>query len=261
MLDRRSSLTSAPPAERRPAASTSRCLSKNDPSPFAPESDEERTAKPGADKSPTPATADEKKPRGRGRGTREADSSRQRGPSAGRHDRLRRDISQRILAMPLPGAHLHGLTRRQGRHRAGPRSARAGFGVLPERPCTASTLRQRRGDVLVSGVRFFEVSANGEKVLTAQGDRWTIPERATTTAGEWWPRRASARGWWAGVFRLRTDDIELQSAPTLEWKQMYHDAWRIQREFFSIRISTGSISRRDQALRTVARDRSSHAAT
>ena len=35
-----------------------------------------------------------------------------------------------------------------------------------------------------------------------------------------------------GSFTLRTDDIELRSDPTLEWKQMYHDAWRIQREFF-----------------------------
>ena len=36
----------------------------------------------------------------------------------------------------------------------------------------------------------------------------------------------------AGTFTLRTDDIEVRSDPRVEWKQMYHDAWRIQREFF-----------------------------
>ena len=36
----------------------------------------------------------------------------------------------------------------------------------------------------------------------------------------------------AGSFTLRTDDIEVRSDPRVEWKQMYHDAWRIQREFF-----------------------------
>jgi tricorn protease len=35
-----------------------------------------------------------------------------------------------------------------------------------------------------------------------------------------------------GSLTLRTAEIEVRSDPTVEWKQMYHDAWRIQREFF-----------------------------
>jgi tricorn protease len=31
---------------------------------------------------------------------------------------------------------------------------------------------------------------------------------------------------------LATDNLEVRSDPRAEWKQMYHDAWRIQREFF-----------------------------
>ena len=58
-------------------------LSKADPSPFAPESDEERAAKPGADK---PATADEKKPETAARGTGEADPAARCVTGAGRHD-------------------------------------------------------------------------------------------------------------------------------------------------------------------------------
>ena len=82
-------------------------------------------------------------------------------------------ISQRILAMPMPARSYTGL-----------QVAKAGTLLALEAPAPGSgvtgttvhryDLRQRRGDVLVSGVRFFEVSANGEKILTAQENRWTI---------------------------------------------------------------------------------------
>ena len=35
-------------------------------------------------------------------------------------------------------------------------------------------LKTRRTDVAASGVRFFEVSASGDKMLTRQGDNWFI---------------------------------------------------------------------------------------
>jgi tricorn protease len=150
-------------------------------------------------------------------------------------------ISQRILAMPLPARSYTGL-----------QVAKAGTLLALESPAPGSgatgttvhryDLRQRRGDVLVSGVRFFEVSANGEKILTAQDNRWTIqnvrplppasggPAATPPAAGGPAPTPPAAGG--PGSFTLRTDDIEVRSDPTLEWKQMYHDAWRIQREFF-----------------------------
>ena len=83
-------------------------LSKNDPSPFAPESDEERTAKPGADKPPAPATADEKKPEAAG----EEPAKPTPPASAARVPDVTIDfdkISQRILAMPLPARTYTGL--------------------------------------------------------------------------------------------------------------------------------------------------------
>ena len=35
-------------------------------------------------------------------------------------------------------------------------------------------LKSRKTDVAASGVRFFEVSLSGEKMLTRQGDNWFI---------------------------------------------------------------------------------------
>jgi tricorn protease len=209
-------------------------LSKTDPSPFAPESDEERIVKPGEEKKPVPATADEKKPEAAGE-----EPAKPVLPSApARVPDVKIDfdkINQRILAMPMPARGYTGL-----------QVARAGTLLALEAPAPGSgvtgttvhryDLRQRRGDVLVSGVRFFEVSANGEKTLTAQGDRWTIqnvrplpPAGGAPAAGS--PATPPPAGG-AGAFTLRTDDIEVRSEPSVEWKQMYYDAWRIQREFF-----------------------------
>ncbi len=103
-------------------------------------------------------------------------------------------------------------------------------------------LRQRRADVVTSGVRFFEISANGEKTLTARADRWSIetlrPMAPAAGAGPGGPGAAPAgpgggnQGGAGGAGVLATENIEVRSDPRAEWKQMYHDAWRIQREFF-----------------------------
>ena len=214
-------------------------LSKTDPSPFAPESDEERIVKPGEEKKPAPTTAEEKKPEAAG----EEPAKPTPPAAASRVPEVKIDfdkISQRILAVPMPARGYIGL-----------QVAKAGTLLALEAPAPGSgatgttvhryDLRQRRGDVLVSGVRFFEISANGEKTLTAQGDRWTIQNvrplppasgapAGGAPAGGAPPTPPGAGG--AGAFTLRTDDIEVRSDPTLEWKQMYSDAWRIQREFF-----------------------------
>ena len=203
-------------------------LSKNDPSPFAPESDEEKIGKPAEEKKVEP--------------TGEEPPRREPPAAAARVPEVRIDfdkISQRILAMPLPARAYVGLQVGRAGNLFALEAPRPGPGV------TGTTvhrhdLRQRRSDVVATGVRFFEVSANGEKILTAQADRWSIqtlrpmaPASGSAPAGPPAPAPApAAAGGGASSFTLRTDDIEIRSDPRVEWKQMYHDAWRIQREFF-----------------------------
>ncbi len=219
-------------------------LSNSDPSPFSPESDEERIVKPGEEKK----AAEEKKAESTGEeGAKPAPPA---APVPVPDVRIDFDkINQRILALPLPARGYVGL-------QAGRPGTLFAIEAPPPGPGVTGTivhrhdLRQRRSDVLVSGVRFFEVSANGEKVLTAQADRWTIQTvRPMTPAGTTPPGPAAAPAptppapasatpgapagpSGPGSFTLRTDDIEVRSDPAVEWKQMYHDAWRIQREFF-----------------------------
>lgn len=195
-------------------------LSKTEASPFAPESDEEKAAKPGEEKKP----GDEKKPAA----DVKIDVDR---------------IGQRILAMPLPARNYVGLQA----GKAGTLFALEAPAPTPGAPSGITVhrhdLKQRRSDVVTSGVRFFEISANGEKTLTAQGDRWSIqplrpmaPASAGAAAGGPPPGGAPPSGGPAGgasgAQPLRTEDIEVRSDPRAEWRQMYFDAWRIQREFF-----------------------------
>ncbi len=206
-------------------------LSKSEPSPFAPESDEEKAPdarKPDAPKPDAPKP-DAAKP----------DAAK---PEPAKVPDVKIDfdkINQRILAMPLPARLYVGL--QVGK--AGTLLALEAGRPTPGGPPPGLTvhrydLKQRRGDTLTSGVRFFEVSFNGEKTLTAAavpnaGDRWSIqalrplpPPGAPPTP----PAAGPAAGSGNGV--LKTDTLEVKSDPRAEWTEMYRDAWRIQREIF-----------------------------
>jgi tricorn protease len=192
-------------------------LAKNEPSPFAPESDEEK-GKPDA-----PADATAKPPAG--------------APPRVVDVRIDWDkISQRILGMSLPARRYVGLQVGKAGNLFALEAPAPAPGVPPGMTVHRHDLKQRRSDVIASGVRFFEVSANGEKALTAQGDRWTIQTLrplAPAGAGPGGPPAAAApAAGGPGTFALRTETIEVRSDPQVEWKQMFYDAWRIQREFF-----------------------------
>jgi tricorn protease len=145
-------------------------------------------------------------------------------------------MGQRILALPLPPRRYVGLQSGKAGHLFA-LEAPAPAGVPPGVIIHRHALRERRTDVVASGVRFFEVSASGEKMLTAQQDRWmiqTLRPVPTGPAGSAQPSPAGSAPPSGGPppQTLNTDAIEVRSDPRAEWKQMYHDAWRIQREFF-----------------------------
>ena len=61
------------------------------------------------------------------------------------------------------------------------------------------------------------LSDNGEKMLIRQGEQWIIaPADAPPKPGE-------------GVLKMA--DMQVYVDPGAEWKQMYHEVWRIERDF------------------------------
>jgi tricorn protease len=96
-------------------------------------------------------------------------------------------------------------------------------------------LKQRRADTPLSGVRFFQMAENGEKMLFSQGQgdalKWLIGTLKPLPPSDAPPPAAPAGGT-GGSKTLKTTDLEVRIDPREEWPQMYREVWRIQREMF-----------------------------
>ena len=192
-------------------------LKKTDPSPLAPESDEEKIGgeKKGEAPSNKPAESDPKADPATAAAQPSPKPDDKKAPPRVTIDFDR--ISQRILALPIPARNFVRLD-----------TAKANtiflLEALPPAPgVTGVTLHKfdmekRKFEKVLDGLRSFDLSANGEKMLFRQGDNWLI---ASTTQ----PIKP-------GEGKIKTEDMEVHVDPKAEWQQMYREAWRIQRDYF-----------------------------
>jgi tricorn protease len=193
-------------------------LKKGEPSPLAPESDEEKTDL---------ATGRQ------GDGAKEGEKKLEASQAAAAKPGEKKEppavtidfegISQRILALPIPARNYVGMG-----------AGKAGFIFIAEAPNAPPLgvpqgvtihkfdLEKRKLDKVIEGVSAFTLSANGEKMLIGQG---AGPARRFTIAPSMTPMKPGE-----GV--LKIDEMEVRVDPRAEWKQMYDEVWRIQRDFF-----------------------------
>jgi len=182
-------------------------LNKETPSPLAPESDEEK------DKPAETAARP-------GEGDKEKDKAEKKESS------VKIDlegIDQRILALPLPARNYIGLD-----------AGKAGNLLVYERPLLPLPpppgqpfvgdisvlrfdLKTRKADKVVENISSFDISPNGEKVLYRQRDNWFLTPLATPVK--------------PGDGALKLENMEVYVDPRAEWRQMYREAWRLQRDF------------------------------
>ncbi len=132
-------------------------------------------------------------------------------------------IGQRIVALPIKAANYVGMD-----------VGKTGILFLGEIPSIPSLdgptmpsvskfdLSTRKTEPFISGISSFSVSANGEKVLYRQGP----PQ-----GGQWFIA-ATASAPKPGDGQLKLDGMEVYVDPRAEWNQMYHEVWRIERDFF-----------------------------
>jgi tricorn protease len=185
-------------------------LKKGDASPVEPQSDEEKAA--GDDKA------------------KDADKSKEpvKGADKGKEGEKKDEVTvtidldgigQRIVALPIKAANYIGLD-----------AGKTGILFLSEIPSVPSLteptpvsvskfdLSTRKTEPFLGGLGGFVVSANGEKVLYRQGPGWFIAPAAVV------PK--------PGDGALNLDAMEVYTDPRAEWNQMYHEVWRIERDFF-----------------------------
>jgi tricorn protease len=82
------------------------------------------------------------------------------------------------------------------------------------------TLEKRKPEEVLSDVDAFNISFDGSKVLYGRKGAWTIASADDLKPGEAAPGKA-----------LNLGGLEMVVDPRAEWRQMYHETWRIERDF------------------------------
>ena len=209
-------------------------LRKDQPSPLAPESDEEKAAddtKADADKSARSEEKTDQEPvnpeeKAKAQDARAAKSAK------GEAVNVRIDaenISQRILALPIPPRDYNALLAGKAGTiflvEAPPRP-----GPEPQNTLWRFDLTSRKPEKLMEGVNDFTVSFDGKKMLYSKGRRdnkkWFISSATAPARGEGGPSAAKPDT------PLALAHMEVRVDPKAEWKQEYNEVWRIERDFF-----------------------------
>jgi tricorn protease len=182
-------------------------LDKKVPSPLSPQSDEEKLE---------PSAKDKEK-------EKEKKKDERKDPPVTRVDA--EDIDQRILPLPVPVRNYVGLL-----------PGKAGTLLLLEAPAvpvyddsdsegpppTPVTVHRfefekRKTEKLAEDVSNIAVSHDGEKVLYRKGNDWMVVKTDGSTK--------------ANEGKLNLEALEVRVDPPAEWRQIYHEVWRIERDF------------------------------
>jgi len=208
-------------------------LSKDLPSPLAPESDEEKI---GADKE-----KDKNKDKDKAGENAAADKDAHKDSKDDKDkdkDKEKKEepvvvkidiegISQRILALPIPAKNYINML-----------SGKSGILFLEEAANALSEedqrnltgtiqkfdLSKRKVDKWIEEVNDYAVSFDGGKLLYRKGEAWATAsaEDAPSAGGPPKP----------GLGALKLDGWEVYVEPRAMWKQIYNETWRIERDFF-----------------------------
>ncbi|MBZ5492935.1 MAG: PDZ domain-containing protein [Acidobacteriia bacterium] len=210
-------------------------LRKDQPSPLAPESDEEKSAaddaKQDTDKS---SKAEDKAEQEPGSAEEKAKAQDARAAKSVKNEGVvvridTENIGQRIVAMPIPPRDYSKLV-----------AGKAGTIFLiedsPRRgPDQMNTLwrfdlTSRKPEKLMEGANDFAVSFDGKKMLYSKGRRenrkWFISSATAPARGEGGPAAGKPE------MPLALTKMEVRVDPRAEWKQEYNEVWRIERDFF-----------------------------
>ncbi|HKP84451.1 MAG TPA: PDZ domain-containing protein, partial [Blastocatellia bacterium] len=218
-------------------------LAADTPSPFAPESDEEKgAANKDMPKPPPPppgagGTAERGKPGTGGAGDQavkpaEAKPSEDAQKDEAQKEQPRKDeakpqvkpikvdvqnIGRRIVNIPVPIGSYNGLLAAKDRvfYLANPP---AGAGVQG-RTLHMYDMTKRDDTVVLAGIGSYDINLAGDKVIYSAGPVFGIID-------------VMRPGQKVGDGKLDLSGLEMKLDPRAEWKQIFDEAWRIERDFY-----------------------------
>ncbi len=181
-------------------------LKKGEASPLLPESDEERAEKEEAAKEDkADAKSNFKKP-----------AKTEEAPKKMTVQIDLDGISQRILSLDMPARDYSYLV-----------AGEEGVIFLTETiqhqdgaTLHKYALKDKKAEVFLSPVVYFSLSQKGKKLMYRSGGQWGVVE----TSGKHV----------IGDGVLKTSDVQLKIDPRKEWKQMFREAWRYQRDYLYV---------------------------
>jgi len=162
-------------------------------------------------KNPVEPLSDEEKPSDKGE---EDDGKEKEGEDGVKIERVDSEgFDDRVMSLPLPARdRYYGLTAVDG----GVAFIEVGDGG--ERELKRFDLAKREAKSVTKDVRAYRVSADGKKFIYTPGD-------GVYTIAPFTPGRDDGG-------KLDLSEMEMRIDPPVEWAQIYHDAWRIMRDWF-----------------------------
>jgi tricorn protease len=196
-------------------------LAADGPALFLPQSDEEKEAAavtpggkpPNDSRSPAlDSKSDEKSDAASAASAPRPDDSARKGNASPANVRI--DVAgfeRRVRAIPGSPGNYDGLA-------AVPNGVLYVAGRGPKSALRFYNIEDRKEETVLEGIRGYDVSANGEKVLARVGDDYAV----VSVKG----------GQKIADNTLALDHLEMKIDPRAEWTQEFNDAWRIFRDWF-----------------------------
>ncbi|MFO7979492.1 MAG: PDZ domain-containing protein [Candidatus Aminicenantes bacterium] len=128
-------------------------------------------------------------------------------------------LNERILNFPVPEGNYYSLqTGSSGQifYLEAPPNSRGPY--ARETKLHKFDLDKRKDTVILTGVNGYKISAENKKLLYISGQDFGITDISDNIK--------------PGQGKLNTESIEVQIDPPKEWKQIFHEAWRVNRDYF-----------------------------
>jgi tricorn protease len=207
-------------------------LAKDGASPIPPESDDEKVKE---EKKEEPPKAEDQKKDDKSKDQAKTDDKNKEKDANKDKDKDKKDepvkvtvdldgIGNRILSLPIPARNYNnviagkaGVIYLTEGAPFGRSSDEGGPGI---RAVWRFTLEKRKPEQVLGDVDSFTASADGSKILFNRGDSYSIAPADDLKPGNDSPGKP-----------LNMAGMQTTIDPRAEWRQMYHETWRIERDF------------------------------
>jgi len=188
-------------------------LRKDIESPLAPRSDEEKAEEEKEKKASAEKSKEARKP---AKKETKAEEKKEEKPQVKIDFE---EIEKRIIKLPVEAGNVGPLAAVKGKvvWLRAPAAGAAKPGT-PSATLAYYDLEERKENVIISGIDAYQLSADGKKVLYRSRTTWGIVDLG--------PKKKVGDG------RIATNKMKTWINPRQEWKQIFDDAWRIERDFF-----------------------------